>query len=266
MKLGNQSSNTMPPTTPPDACVSASPRSDRKRRRTSRLARPLQTTPIPAQLTDGRLLVVTDCSGIESPIQALHGLGVIYTHAAACEQSKSLQKFIVCNYGPHVLYANVFERDDDAFVNLLGEAGRVDVYVNGPPCQSFSQAGRSEGDTSFFDKACATIDKMLPKVFLLENVDGLVGRHTDKLADIITKLNVSRVYNVYAKMLNSAKVGGVPQNRNRIYIVGIAKKLDDGSFEWPHAYPHGGLDCVLDPRDDAYIIVPPPPSQKNSEE
>ena len=106
-----------------------------------------------------------------------------------------------------------------------------DVLLAGFPCQAFSIAGKRGGfddtrGTLFFDVARIIKEKQ-PKAFILENVTGLLthdeGRTYETIMDILqNELN----YNVNAKVLNSADFG-VPQIRERVYIMGIRKDIKD---------------------------------------
>lgn len=113
-----------------------------------------------------------------------------------------------------------------------------DVLCAGFPCQAFSIAGRRGGfedtrGTLFFDVA-EIIKKRQPKAIFLENVKGL--RNHDKGKTLATILNVLREdLNYYVpepKILN-AKEFGVPQNRERIFIVGFRKDLGINEFQYP---------------------------------
>lgn len=115
-----------------------------------------------------------------------------------------------------------------------------DVLCAGFPCQAFSIAGRRGGfedtrGTLFFDVA-EIIKKKQPKAIFLENVKGL--RNHDKGKTLATILNVLREdLNYYVpepKILN-AKEFGVPQNRERIFIVGFRKDLGIDEFQYPEA-------------------------------
>lgn len=111
-----------------------------------------------------------------------------------------------------------------------------DILLAGFPCQAFSIAGKRGGfedtrGTLFFDVA-RIIKAKEPKAFLLENVKGLVNH--DKGRTFKTILNTLREdlgYNVHYQMIN-ARDHGVPQNRDRIYIVGF---MDDVDFKFPSA-------------------------------
>ncbi len=113
-----------------------------------------------------------------------------------------------------------------------------DVLCAGFPCQAFSIAGKRGGfedtrGTLFFDVA-EIIKRKKPKAIFLENVKGL--RNHDKGITLDTILNVLRNdlgYYVPEPQIINAKDFGVPQNRERIYIVGFRKDLSITEFEYP---------------------------------
>ena len=65
---------------------------------------------------------------------------------------------------------------------------------------------------------------------------------------VMEKLRESGRYNVHEKIVNTAH-NGIPQNRPRLYIVGILKEIDTGRFEWPKEIPSCNVDSLLDTRD-----------------
>jgi len=113
-----------------------------------------------------------------------------------------------------------------------------DVLCAGFPCQAFSIAGRRGGfedtrGTLFFDVA-EIIKKKKPKAIFLENVKGL--RSHDKGRTLTTILNVLRNdlgYFVPEPQVLNAKEFGVPQNRERIFIVGFRNDLGITNFKYP---------------------------------
>lgn len=113
-----------------------------------------------------------------------------------------------------------------------------DILCAGFPCQAFSIAGKRGGfedtrGTLFFDVA-EIIKKHKPKAFFLENVKGLVNH--DKGRTLTTILNVLRQdlgYFVPKPKIMNAKNFGVPQNRERIFIVGFRKDTEIKGFEYP---------------------------------
>lgn len=112
-----------------------------------------------------------------------------------------------------------------------------DVLIGGFPCQPFSQAGLKRGfedtrGTLFFDVA-RIIDHRKPSLVLLENVKGFVSHDKGRTLTIVRETLEELGYNVFYKVLN-ARDFGVPQNRERVYIVAINKrKLGSIGFEFP---------------------------------
>jgi len=113
-----------------------------------------------------------------------------------------------------------------------------DVLCAGFPCQAFSIAGKRGGfedtrGTLFFDVA-EIIRSKKPKAIFLENVKGL--RSHDRGKTLSTILNVLREdlgYYIPEPQIINAKKYGVPQNRERIFIVGFRKDLGISDFEYP---------------------------------
>lgn len=113
-----------------------------------------------------------------------------------------------------------------------------DILCAGFPCQAFSIAGRKGGfddtrGTLFFDVARIIKEKQ-PKTFFLENVKGLTFHNGGKtLATILNVLREDLNYYVPDPKVINAKNFGVPQNRERIFIVGFHKSLNINNFEYP---------------------------------
>ena len=113
-----------------------------------------------------------------------------------------------------------------------------DILIAGFPCQAFSQAGKQLGfedtrGTLFFDIARILKEKR-PKSFLLENVKNLVRHDKGKTFKVIKNTLLELGYSVHHKVLR-ARDFGVPQNRERIYIVGFDKNQVSNydSFKFP---------------------------------
>lgn len=112
-----------------------------------------------------------------------------------------------------------------------------DILLGGFPCQPFSNAGLKQGfddtrGTLFFDVA-RIIDYRKPSMILLENVKGFVSHDKGRTIKIVTETLEHLGYNVFYKVLN-ARDFGLPQNRERIYIVGLnKKKLGSIGFKFP---------------------------------
>ena len=131
--------------------------------------------------------------------------------------------------------------------NLKEEFGssEVDLICGGPPCQGFSGIGirRSYEVDKFklpsnhlYEDMANFIDKMQPKIFLFENVRGLLtarwkkdGKKGEIFKDVFRTFKLLKGYDVKYKLIQS-KDYGVPQNRPRILIIGIKKNIFTNKF------------------------------------
>ena len=121
-----------------------------------------------------------------------------------------------------------------------GDVPKHNVLVAGFPCQAFSIAGFKGGfddtrGTLFFDVA-RIIKAQRPDAFLLENVKGLVGHDKGKTLSVILRtLREDLGYYVPDPRVINARDFGVPQNRERIFIVGFKSKAAANRFSYPEA-------------------------------
>ena len=128
-----------------------------------------------------------------------------------------------------------------------------DILCAGFPCQAFSIAGRRGGfedtrGTLFFDVA-EIIRRKRPKAIFLENVKGLINHAKGQtLATILHVLRNDLGYTVPEPQILNAKHFGVPQNRERIFIVGFRNDLNIHDFTYP--VPPKPPVCFLDVREE----------------
>ncbi|TAE33181.1 MAG: DNA cytosine methyltransferase [Candidatus Kapaibacterium sp.] len=133
-----------------------------------------------------------------------------------------------------------------------------DILAAGFPCQAFSIAGRREGfedtrGTLFFDVA-RIIKAKQPKAFFLENVKGLVNHDKGRTLKVILETLRSELnYFVPEPEILNAKDFGVPQHRERIFIVGFRKDLDVKMFEYPK--PFSKEICFADVKEEQEVPV-----------
>lgn len=128
-----------------------------------------------------------------------------------------------------------------AFLDGKQYQGQVDLFVGGSPCQSFSLVGKQRGleDTrgTLFYEYARLIDEIKPKVFIYENVRAVTshdgGKTWQKMQEVFKELGYSFVWSVL-----NAKNYGIPQNRERLFVVGIRDDLEvTVPFEFPEAIP-----------------------------
>lgn len=173
------------------------------------------------------LRIGTDCSGIEAPIQALINLKHPYRHVFSSDISPYCIQSIKANYSPERIYGDITKRDSCTLPDF-------DLYVCGFPCQPFSHAGKRKGlqDSrgTIFRICIDVIKTKQPKYFVLENVKGLLNHDKGNTRKVIydeLKELITLGYKVDWKVLNTRDYG-IPQNRERVYIVGTK-----GDFSWP---------------------------------
>jgi DNA (cytosine-5)-methyltransferase 1 len=150
------------------------------------------------------------------------------------EWDKDAQKTYRTNFG-EVPFGDITKPYTKSYI-----PNEFDILCAGFPCQAFSIAGKRGGfddirGTLFFDVA-EIIKNHKPKAIFLENVKGLKSH--DKGKTLETILNVLRNelgYFVPEPQIVNAKDFGVPQNRERIYIVGFRKDLGVKSFNYPNS-------------------------------
>ena len=191
-----------------------------------------------------KINVGSDFSGVGAFNQALKRIKEFqFNHVFACDMDKYARQSYLANYEkPEYYPENVYEREIPT--------DSLDIYMTSPPCQSFSLAGKRKGKDSengiLFFNSHEFIQKNKPRFFIFENVKGLLsddngntfkewlnmlGGKTVNGNPIIFPFENSVPYHIYFKVLNSKK-HGVPQNRERVFIVGIRDDIDN-VFTWP---------------------------------
>lgn len=187
--------------------------------------------------------VGSDFSGVGAFNQALNRLGIEYKEVFACDMDKYARQTFIHNYGePEYYPTNVYERE------IPKES--LDIYMTSPPCQAFSLAGKRLGKDDkrgiLFFNSLEFIQVNKPRYFIFENVKGLLsddnGKTFSEWVNLLGGKSVNGLpilfpyedavpYHLYWKVLN-AKEHGVPQNRERVFLIGI-RDDNDNSFRFP---------------------------------
>ena len=134
------------------------------------------------------------------------------------------------NYHHKAYCADLTELPPEKFNELYNKEDKdVDILVGGPPCQSFSIAGKRDKNdprNALFIEYVKYLDYFKPKAFIMENVIGLLSKKTangENVIDIIME-QLNRNYNCIINKLYASDFE-VPQNRRRTIIIGIRKDL-----------------------------------------
>lgn len=210
--------------------------------------------------------VGSDFSGVGAFNQALLRLGIEYKELFACDMDKYARQTFIHNYGePEYYPTNVYERE------IPSES--LDIYMTSPPCQAFSLAGKRLGKDDkrgiLFFNSHEFIQVNKPRFFIFENVKGLLSDDNGKTFQewvnmlggksvnglpILFPYEDSVPYHLYWKVIN-AKHHGVPQNRERVFLIGI-RDDQDNVFQFPkEEHLNKRLKDVLEDNvDDKYFL------------
>lgn len=153
-----------------------------------------------------------------------------------------------------------------AFLDGKQYAGKVDLFVGGSPCQSFSLVGKQRGleDTrgTLFYEYARLVKEIQPKVFIYENVKAILsndeGRTWETMKEVFSSLGYKVYYTFKGKpsVLN-ARDYGIPQNRERMFVVGFRSDISMvQEFEFPKPIPleKKMQDFLLDNVSGAYYL------------
>lgn len=187
--------------------------------------------------------IATGCSGIGSPEQAISELEEPHEIIFACELDNWARKTYLSNFTPKLMLTDMTKCD------YVGPSYYADLFIAGIPCQSFSLAGKRLGELDkrgllFYD-FYRYVKNQQPKAFIIENVKGLLSDNNGITfqnwiqllgQSMNTHLNMfnhedSLMYNLHFTTLN-AKDYGLPQSRERVFIVGIRNDIPN-SFRFP---------------------------------
>lgn len=191
--------------------------------------------------------VGSDFSGVGAFDQALIRLGIEHETVFSCDMDKYARQTYTLNFGEPAYYPmNVYDRE------IPSES--LDIYMSSPPCQAFSLAGKRKGEADkrgiLFYNTHEFICKNRPRYFIIENVKGLLsdvgGKTFQNWLDLLGGKSINgktimfpnedaAPYHIHYQVLN-AKHYGVPQNRERVFIVGI-RDDEDNNFRFPAKVP-----------------------------
>lgn len=186
------------------------------------------------------LNVLSLFSGIGAFEKALDNLNIPYNLLAYCEIDKYASKSYSAIHG----VPESKNLHDVTKIDILDIDDRVDLITYGFPCQDISNAGKQKGFTDedgnrtrsgLFFEALRIIDDYKPKFAIAENVKALTSKKfKEEFKTVLESLEEVGYVN-YWQVLN-AKDYGIPQNRERVFIISIRKDIDKG-FTFPEAIP-----------------------------
>ena len=199
-----------------------------------------------------KIRLATAFSGIGAIEHAFQRLKLNYEIVFAGDIDENCKKSYFANYPI---------KEEDWFIDIrefdaTKYFGKVDMLVGGAPCQAFSMVGKRLGfedarGTLFYEFA-RLIKETQPKVFLFENVKGILNHNDGKTWSVIYSIFNELGYDVHFRVLNS-KDYGIPQNRERLYCLGFKTKTDF-HFPSPIELEYRMYDFLEDYVDTKYFL------------
>lgn len=174
---------------------------------------------------------------------------------AKCVYSSEIDKYA------REVYEKNFGETPDGDITQVNEANvpNHEILCGGFPCQAFSISGKQKGfeDTrgTLFFHIARIIKEKQPLVVLLENVKNFVTHNNGETFQTIKQTMEELNYNFYFKVLNACDFG-VPQKRERIYIVCFRKDLNIKDFQFPRPFPLNKCveDVLLTDKETKHLI------------
>lgn len=154
-----------------------------------------------------------------------------------CENNESALRTYNANFKTNIS-SHIFHKDILTLADGNIQIPKHDILLAGFPCQPYSIAGLRKGlsDTrggDVFTAILKILDKSKPNAFLLENVKNMKSHDNGRTLEyMINELKNCGYYLTY-KILNSMEHANIPQNRERLFIVGFKKKEQINSFNFP---------------------------------
>ena len=147
---------------------------------------------------------------------------------------------------------------NDKYLDEFSKKHKIVGIIGGPPCQGYSTVGKRDinDDRNYlYLEYCRIVEKIKPEFFLLENVKGLLTLNDGLFKDDIIRRFGKLGYNIAYKILNAADYG-VPQNRQRVFFVGIKDKI----FKFPeeHNKKISTMEAIgdLEKSNKKYLVEP----------
>ena len=172
------------------------------------------------------ITIGTSCSGIGAPEQALRQLGLKHEILFAGDIDKNVKKSYFANYDikEGQWHTDMFKFDATPY------KGKLTLFIAGICCQTFSRAGKLKGIEDekrggLFKAFCRIVRECEPKVWIIENVGNMLtsnkGKDWSKIKSELDRLG----YDIHYQVLN-AKNYGVPQDRERLFVVGFKEATE----------------------------------------
>jgi DNA (cytosine-5)-methyltransferase 1 len=166
-----------------------------------------------------------------------------YNHHACRTYSENIKNK---NPGLQVYEANILNLSPEQVIRDAFDADKsCDILLGGPPCQGFSvhrikDAGVDDPRNTLILRYFKFVETLRPKVFLMENVPGMLWKRHEKYLNEFYEEGDKAGYDIKAPIIIDARDYGVPQRRKRVFVLGVRRGIDL-NLEWPPLPSHGNF-------------------------
>lgn len=202
---------------------------------------------------DAQINVATLFSGIGAIEHSLSRLGIKHKIIFAGDIDRFCKESYFLNYE----VAEEDWHDDVTKFSASKYLNKVDLLVGGSPCQAFSMVGKRLGlddirGTLFYDFA-RVVNECKPQVFIYENVKGLINHDEGRTWRVVQDVFEQLGYKIHSQLMNS-KDYGIPQHRERIFVIGFKDHKIDFKFPEKIDLNHTMQDFLEDYTDTKYYL------------
>jgi DNA (cytosine-5)-methyltransferase 1 len=197
------------------------------------------------------------------------GFNILY---AVDSDQKAISTY-KANLGDYAEVGDIYSLNVSDIKAKIGRGRDVDIVIGGPPCQGFSiQRRGSDKDerNNLVLEYARVVAGIKPKVFVMENVGGLLSSRGDEVLGKFKSILSKKGYSFYIKKIDASNFG-VPQARKRVFFIGVNEKSVTKEYEFPSPIPKylktpvTVRDSIFDLKDVSDEGVPNHRSDKLSE-
>ena len=206
---------------------------------------------------NGNIEIDFERDEIEKNLANLSGFKEKKAYVDELYAKKKKKNFVEESYQANYNIPQAHFHYDVRFLDGYQYRNEIDLFVGGSPCQSFSMVGKRGGfeDTrgTLFYEFARLVNEIRPKVFIYENVKGVLSHDGGNTWTIMQNVFSDLGYKWYSQVLNS-KNYGIPQNRERLFVVGFLDQTAEFEFPTPQILTKTMQDFLLENTPEKYYL------------
>ena len=206
---------------------------------------------------NGNIEIDFERDEIEKNLANLSGFKEKKAYVDELYAKKKKKNFVEESYQANYNIPQAHFHYDVRFLDGYQYRNEIDLFVGGSPCQSFSMVGKRGGfeDTrgTLFYEFARLVNEIRPKVFIYENVKGVLSHDGGNTWTIMQNVFSDLGYKWHSQVLNS-KNYGIPQNRERLFVVGFLDQTAEFEFPKPQILTKTMQDFLLENTPEKYYL------------